>query len=220
MFSIVWEIFLVSDIAEHEMTQTHTTDIRKPAFRWLGIEGYRSSRTVEASCSDESHKRKFGTDITNASLKIRDLSVQTDSSAPNKKFQIQMKQDKKIIVVDSNIKEQDHKSYRFGPFAPVTISKGKLPRGESIPPRTPYDLENLASTYRPRYVNHGMSWILMLWQIRYLPNILCLILTYRMDRDCFSCSFMIDWSVESNLCYSRQITFDAYWLSTHQIQKD
>ncbi|KAK1565416.1 hypothetical protein Q3G72_025980 [Acer saccharum] len=137
--------------------KTHTTDTRKPAFRWLGV------KKLEVSYADslilnESRKRTFGTDVTNISFKRNkvDSSINADISQGIKMHK-QMKVDDLVKVVDRSNSESDAKpgprSYEFGPFAPANVAevdatKNNLKQG--------HDWESLASIYRPQYHNQAL----------------------------------------------------------------
>lgn len=128
--------------------QTHTTDTRKPAFRWLGLRGKAESGSTHNLALNESRKRSFGADVTNISFKRNKV----DSSIGG-----QIKHARSAHEVDVSVLEEDSKdtskSYQFGPFAPVTVAR--VGDSGNSNPRRFHDWESLASTYRPQYQNQG-----------------------------------------------------------------
>lgn len=132
--------------------KTHTTDTRKPAFRWLGCEG----KAELESASNDSRKRMFGSDLTNTTFKS--TKVEDGDLNVNSKVQKQMKCDNLGNEVDRKNFEHDlkpsSKSYQFGPFAPASLPKAGVSRDRSSP--QVHDWERLASTYRPQYQNQGI----------------------------------------------------------------
>ncbi|XVF12155.1 hypothetical protein REPUB_Repub08aG0090000 [Reevesia pubescens] len=134
--------------------KTHTVDTRKPAFRWLGLRGKSEKGSADALAINESKKRVFGTDVTNISFKRNKV----DSSNVNHctKMQKQIKVENLATVADRSSSEdskQGSKSYQFGPFAPVNLTKiGNS--GNNV--KRVHDWESLASTYRPQYHNQAL----------------------------------------------------------------
>lgn len=132
--------------------QTHTTDTRKPAFRWLGFRG----RAEIGSASNDSRKRMFGSDLTNVTFKRN--KVEDENLNGDLKVQKQMKCDSFADDVDRKNLEHDSKqsskSYQFGPFAPSSVPKIGVPQDNSV--ARVEDWEHLASTYRPQYENQGI----------------------------------------------------------------
>ncbi|XP_062116396.1 E2F transcription factor-like E2FE [Humulus lupulus] len=143
--------------------KTHTSDTRKPAFRWLGFEG-RGRANHNSSAHDsvvtESRKRSFGADITNISFKRNKMdSLVGESLNMNFSKQKQVKQESYVEEIDRITFEEDSnestKSYQFGPFAPVTIAR--VGASENNNPRKVHDWEKLASIYRPQYQNQALN---------------------------------------------------------------
>jgi transcription factor E2F7/8 len=102
--------------------QTHTTNTRKPAFRWLGLKGKTwNEASLYNSKQNESRKRAFGNDITNISF-VRnrtDLFMDGDFSHNLNK--------RKTMENDSGLFQDDKKNmkrkqnYQFGPFASALL---------------------------------------------------------------------------------------------------
>lgn len=140
--------------------QTHTTDTRKPAFRWLGFGGKSENHgSAHDSVTNELRKRTFGSDVTNISFKRNKMDSSIGGNL-NLSFnkQKQVKQESFVHEIDRSTLEEDskdsHKSYQFGPFAPATISR--VGASEINNQKRVHDWESLASTYRPQYQNQGM----------------------------------------------------------------
>lgn len=135
--------------------QTHTSDTRKPAFRWLGCRG----KPDNVSVPNDSRKRIFGSDVTNISFKRNKIDSLFDgNSKGDLKLQEQRKYDNLGDEVDRRNLEhelrQSSKSYQFGPFAPTGVAKVGVPESNSA--KRVHDWESLASTYSPRYQNEGI----------------------------------------------------------------
>lgn len=150
--------------------QTHTTDTRKNALRWLGPRGKRTG-SIDALILDDSKKRAFGTEITNTDCKrnkaspsvegVSNFDMKTGVSNFNMNTQKQSKNERPIKELSRSKSEQDSKenskSYHFGPFAPHDIPKVIPSRTENRSTQPPPDWESLASEYRPQYHNQGIS---------------------------------------------------------------
>lgn len=128
--------------------QTHHPETRKPAFRWLGLNGKPENRTADSVTLSDSKKRIFGTDLTNATTK----RLKTDEGTfrvlkPHS--QVRVKQEKE----NEDEREAVEKSYQFGPFAPAPVPcVGDSNDGKG---NQAVDWESLASSYRPQYHNQG-----------------------------------------------------------------
>ena len=136
--------------------QTHTVDTRKPAFRWLGLRGKSEKGSADALVLHGSKKRVFGTDVTNNRFKRNKVGSSNDQNLNQcTKMQKQIKVENLVTAADRNSSEdskQGSKSYQFGPFAPVNLTK--IGNSENNVKRV-HDWESLASTYRPQYHNPG-----------------------------------------------------------------
>ncbi|XP_038993666.1 E2F transcription factor-like E2FE isoform X1 [Hibiscus syriacus] len=135
--------------------KTHTLDTRKPAFRWLGLREKSEKGTADdAFVLNESKKRVFGTDVTNISFKKSKLDTSNDQN-PNQCIKPK-KHEKVEILADRSCSEdskQGSKSYQFGPFAPINLTKiGNSENGA----KPVHDWESLASTYRLQYHNQAL----------------------------------------------------------------
>lgn len=129
--------------------QTHHPDTRKPAFRWLGLNGKPNNRSADSVIISESKKRTFGTDLTNTSSKR--FKVDDDM--------LHVLKPHSIVCVKQESENEDErtritgKSYQFGPFAPANAPKVGDSEGDKG--NQAVDWESLASTYRPQYHNQG-----------------------------------------------------------------
>ncbi|EOY20593.1 DP-E2F-like 1 isoform 3 [Theobroma cacao] len=136
--------------------KTHTVDTRKPAFRWLGLSGKSDKGSADALVLHESRKRAFGTDVTNIISKRNKVDSSNEGNVKQcMKMQKQIKVENLVAVADRRSWEdskQGSKSYQFGPFAPVNLSRSG--NSENNVKRV-HDWESLASTYRPQYQLHG-----------------------------------------------------------------
>ncbi|XVF09216.1 hypothetical protein REPUB_Repub07fG0072900 [Reevesia pubescens] len=137
--------------------KTHTVDTRKPAFRWLGLRGKSERGSADALVLNESKKRAFGTDVTNISFKRNKVDSSNDQNFNlSTKMQKQIKVENFVTVAGRSSSEdskQGSKSYQFGPFAPVNLTK--IGNCDNNVKRV-HDWESLASTYRPQYHNQAL----------------------------------------------------------------
>ncbi|XP_040987405.1 E2F transcription factor-like E2FE isoform X1 [Juglans microcarpa x Juglans regia] len=136
--------------------KTHTSDTRKPAFRWLGCRGEDDSVSVP----NDSRKRMFGSDVTNISFKRNKVDSLFDgNSKGDPKAQNKIKYGNLGDEVDRRNLEHDlrqsSKSYQFGPFAPTSVAKVGVHESNNV--KRVHDWENLASTYRPQYQNEALK---------------------------------------------------------------
>ncbi|XP_077211554.1 E2F transcription factor-like E2FE isoform X2 [Tasmannia lanceolata] len=130
--------------------KTHHTETRKPAFRWLGING-KSKHAISSSKSPNAkqpNKREFGTDITNTEFKKSKVSV--DEEEPSK-MQIKSK-----AKSDHNQTEQQQssKGYVYGPFSPVSLLD-VVDTEKGV--KKVQDWETMASSFRLHYHNQALS---------------------------------------------------------------
>ncbi|KAK8516167.1 hypothetical protein V6N13_025680 [Hibiscus sabdariffa] len=135
--------------------KTHTLDTRKPAFRWLGLGGKSEKGSADAFVLNESKRRMFGTDVTNISFKKTKVESSNDQNSnrcikPQTHIKVELLAHRKCLE-DS---KQGSKSYQFGPFAPMNLTKiGNSENGA----KPVHDWESLASTYRPQYHNQALK---------------------------------------------------------------
>lgn len=128
--------------------QTHHPETRKPAFRWMGLDGKPDNITIDSLISSDSKKRIFGTDLTNATMKRLKVDEGT-SQVLKPQNQVRVKHEKENE--DERITAAN--SYQFGPFAPANVPKvGDSHDGKG---KQAVDWESLASSYRPQYHNQG-----------------------------------------------------------------
>lgn len=128
--------------------QTHHPETRKPAFRWLGLNGKPDNRTADSLTLSDSKKRIFGTDLTNATTKRLKMD---ENAFPALKphNQVRVKQEKE----NEDERVTVAKSYQFGPFAPANAPQVGDSHDEKG--KQAVDWESLASSYRPQYHNQG-----------------------------------------------------------------
>jgi len=132
--------------------QTHHAETKKPAFRWLGLNGKRSEVTVATPPSPkQSNKRAFGTDVTNADLTKRSRLI---SLADKKSGKVRKSDDLKDCNLTAQKQLQTSKGYVFGPFTPVGLPK-RDETSEEKGGKKFHNWETLASTFRPEYHNQG-----------------------------------------------------------------
>ncbi|XP_047314113.1 E2F transcription factor-like E2FE isoform X2 [Impatiens glandulifera] len=134
--------------------KTHHPETRKPAFRWLGIQGAMETEGVDPLFVQHSKKRLFGTDISNISYKKAKI-VSTDEGSEqiikSDKQLTQMKSKSLETVADTGELKPDSNVYQFGPFAPVD---------DQFPSSCEYrirELERLASDRPIQYQNHALT---------------------------------------------------------------
>ncbi|KAI3454563.1 hypothetical protein Pfo_011226 [Paulownia fortunei] len=131
--------------------KTHHPETRKPAFRWLGLNGKPDIRTADSVGLSESKKRMFGTDLTNTTTK----RFKVDEDAHHV-----LKPHNPMRVKHETENEDERtrmaaKSYQFGPFAPANVPKVGVSHDEKG--KQVVDWESLASTYRPQYHNQALK---------------------------------------------------------------
>ncbi|ONK59545.1 uncharacterized protein A4U43_C08F7570 [Asparagus officinalis] len=133
--------------------KTHHSETRKPAFRWLGLNGKRSAAIAVPSSPKQGHKRAFGMDITNADLAKRSKSISYADKKPCKVYKKHDDLKECNLAVQRQL--QTSKGYVFGPFSPAVLPK----REESIEERgkEAYNWETMASSFRPDYHNQALS---------------------------------------------------------------
>ncbi|CAA6672596.1 unnamed protein product [Spirodela intermedia] len=137
--------------------KTQNSESRKPAFRWLGIEGKSThAATVPlAPIAKQWNKRAFGTDVTNTDLK-------KSKSIPS----VEGKQRKVIRSRSEDLKEcnltaqrqlQGSKGHAFGPFCPISVAKGEHEANGADEEKALLDWEAMAASFHPQYHNQALS---------------------------------------------------------------
>ncbi|KAL1371672.1 hypothetical protein HN51_001921 [Arachis hypogaea] len=129
--------------------KTHTTDTRKPAFRWLGLRGKAPNESIQ-NCSNpnESRKRAFGSDVTNISFERNIVELGDFASKKLKKL------DNGSDIGQANSFQQASKGFQFGPFAPSYVPKVEIPENNSV--KKFHDWDSLAIKHRPQYQNQAL----------------------------------------------------------------
>ncbi|XP_057726888.1 E2F transcription factor-like E2FE [Arachis stenosperma] len=129
--------------------KTHTTDTRKPAFRWLGLRGKAPNESIQ-NCSNpnESRKRAFGSDVTNISFERNIVELGDFASKKLKKL------DNGSDIGQANSFQQASKGFQFGPFAPSYVPKVEIPENNSV--KKVHDWDSLAIKHRPQYQNQAL----------------------------------------------------------------
>ncbi|XP_010550672.1 PREDICTED: E2F transcription factor-like E2FE [Tarenaya hassleriana] len=138
--------------------KTHTSDTRKPAFKWLGYSGQPLHIPSNDLKQSESRKRVFGTDLTNTNVKRNKPASFTHESTSEKMHRM----GKQTVAESSSNKtskvpESVHgtRSYQFGPFAPASVTSHHSVALDNSS-KSVTDLENLASVHRPCYQNQAL----------------------------------------------------------------
>ncbi|XP_058180693.1 E2F transcription factor-like E2FE isoform X2 [Rhododendron vialii] len=138
--------------------KVHHPDTRKPAFRWLGMREKLEDGSANSFVPIESKKRTFGTEITNTSFKRTKVIDGNLNQITKLQMQMHVKQEVLGNDFDKTNLERDSrecsKSYHFGPFAPVSVSKAIAVENKKV--KQVHDWESLASTFRPEYHNQAL----------------------------------------------------------------
>ncbi|CAJ1943950.1 unnamed protein product [Sphenostylis stenocarpa] len=138
--------------------KTHTSDTRKPAFRWLGPEGKTWNESIHKSSLYDSRKRAFGSDITNISFERNKVELFTNGDLNSNLKKPRMENDSGLGRTDENNSKQGtkqtSKSYQFGPFAPVCVPKIGA-SGNNIVKQV-HDWDSLATAHSPQYQNEAL----------------------------------------------------------------
>ncbi|KAL2321888.1 hypothetical protein Fmac_026267 [Flemingia macrophylla] len=138
--------------------KTHTTDTRKPAFRWLGPEGKTWSEPLHKSTVNESRKRTFGSDITNISFERNKVELYINEDLNRNPKKPRMENNRDLSQADeNNLKQgtkQASKSYQFGPFAPACVPKVGASENGNV--KQVHDWDSLASAHNPQYQNEAL----------------------------------------------------------------
>ncbi|GMP30419.1 hypothetical protein CsSME_00005095 [Camellia sinensis var. sinensis] len=138
--------------------KTQHPESRKPAFRWLGING--SSKNGPTSLEfNDSKRRVFGAEITNTLSKKSKSESSIDCNSNEKAdMPMLMKHNNSKDTHDRSSMEQQgrysSKGFVFGPFTPASVPK--VGDSGNKNERRVKDLEDLAS-YRPQYHNQALS---------------------------------------------------------------
>ncbi|KAI7979408.1 E2F transcription factor-like E2FF, partial [Camellia lanceoleosa] len=136
--------------------KTQHPESRKPAFRWLGING--GSKNGPTSLKfDNSKRRVFGPKITNTFSKKSKFESSIDCNSNEKAdMPMLMKHNNSKDKHDRSSFEQkgrySSKGFVFGPFTPASVPK--VGDSGNKNERRVKDLEDLAS-YHPQYHNQG-----------------------------------------------------------------
>ncbi|XP_068464750.1 E2F transcription factor-like E2FE isoform X1 [Phaseolus vulgaris] len=139
--------------------KTHTSDTRKPAFRWLGPEGKTWNESLHKSNQNDSRKRAFGSDITNISFERSKVELFTNGDLNSNPKKLKIENDIEPGQADENNLKQDtkqtSKSYQFGPFAPACVPRvgasGKH-NGKQV-----HDWDGLVNAHSPQYQNEALK---------------------------------------------------------------
>ncbi|KAI4343788.1 hypothetical protein L6164_011097 [Bauhinia variegata] len=139
--------------------KTHTSDTRKPAFKWLGLKGKTESESAPNSSLNESRKRVFGEDVTNINFKRSkvDFFINGDLNQ-NSKMQNKLNNGSWLGQADKSCSKKESKQtsrgYQFGPFAPTIVPIASASEKKNV--KQVHDLDNLASAFRPQYHNQAL----------------------------------------------------------------
>ncbi|CAA0826764.1 E2F transcription factor-like E2FE [Striga hermonthica] len=131
--------------------KTHHPETRKPAFRWLGLNGKPDNGIANSMVFTESKKRVFGTDLTNVTAKRFKLDGGAQHVLkPHNPMRI-----KQEIESEDERTRLSGRNYQYGPFAPAIVPKAGGSSDEKE--KHVVDWENLASSYRPQYHNQALK---------------------------------------------------------------
>ncbi|KAL3528298.1 hypothetical protein ACH5RR_007620 [Cinchona calisaya] len=141
--------------------KTHHPETRKPAFRWLGMEG-KSQSGADTLAFDVCKKRAFGIDLTNMPVKRSKVEPKVEGTL-NQGIKVQHQKQVKCETLEDEVhrpKSQpdsrtNMKSYSFGPFAPGNVPK--VAASEDNKTKHNHDWESIAATYRPQYHNQALK---------------------------------------------------------------
>ncbi|XP_020203469.1 E2F transcription factor-like E2FE isoform X2 [Cajanus cajan] len=138
--------------------KTHTTDTRKPAFRWLGPEGKTCNESLHKSTLNESRKRTFGSDITNISFERNKVELFMNEDLNRNPKKPRTDNDIGLSQADENslkqVTKQTSKGYQFGPFAPACVPKVGASENDNV--KQVHDWDSLASAHNPQYQNEAL----------------------------------------------------------------
>ncbi|KAL5725305.1 E2F transcription factor-like E2FE [Ranunculus cassubicifolius] len=132
--------------------KTHYADSRKPAFRWLGLEGRSGHESSECM---ESKKRVFGADITNTFNKRNRMDYTDEEIKMHIKCEDLTDSDTHNWLQQHQQSNSTAKGVDFGPFKPLNLPKVGDNGKNKV--KKVQDWENLASSYRPQYQNQALS---------------------------------------------------------------
>ncbi|OVA09117.1 Transcription factor E2F/dimerization partner (TDP) [Macleaya cordata] len=139
--------------------KTHHVESRKPAFRWLGING--KSQNESSGCLD-SKKRIFGTEITNVDVNVKRSKVLSMvDGKPYENTNVHVKCEDLTNGMDGGSLQheqqakQTSKGVVFGPFSPAGLPKVGDTEKKNV--KSVQDWESLAASYRPKYHNQALS---------------------------------------------------------------
>lgn len=140
--------------------KTHHPKSRKPAFRWLGLEGSPKDGPGNALEFNEPKKRVFGTEITNSLPKKYKTESSLDWNSNEKAdTPAHIRCNNLTDKHDRNSLEQPLKhssnGFVFGPFSPASVAE--LGHSENKNVRRIQDLEDLASSHGPQYRNQAVG---------------------------------------------------------------
>ncbi|CAL5325765.1 unnamed protein product [Camellia sinensis] len=138
--------------------KTQHPESRKPAFRWLGINGSSKNGPTSSEFND-SKRRVFGAEITNTLSKKSKSESSIDCNSNEKAdMPMLMKHNNSKDTHDRSSMEQQgrysSKGFVFGPFTPASVPK--VGDSGNKNERRVKDLEDLAS-YRPQYHNQDIK---------------------------------------------------------------
>ncbi|CAN6448523.1 unnamed protein product [Victoria cruziana] len=149
--------------------KTHHSVTRKPAFRWLGVDG--KSKNPPPTFSDirkeDIKKREFGTELcanTDIDAKRRKLFSGFHTLKPKKEnmANLDVKDDKacKQLQPQQHREKYEHqkenvpsKGFVYGPFSPVCVAQ----KNAESSSKGAQDWDTLAASFLPQYKNQALS---------------------------------------------------------------
>ncbi|CAN6477690.1 unnamed protein product [Victoria cruziana] len=154
--------------------KTHHSITKKPAFRWLGVDGKPKnldSMIAPVISENDSKKRVFGTEVcTNIMnegkrsktlpglqiLKTRkenEMNLESSDHEPSTELGREQQQQQQCQKQQEQRENNASKGFVYGPFSPVCLSQANT---RSTPKRIE-DWEALAASFYPKYNNQALS---------------------------------------------------------------
>ncbi|KAJ1696086.1 hypothetical protein LUZ63_004598 [Rhynchospora breviuscula] len=139
--------------------KTHHAETRKPAFRWLGLEGRPNPETGApvpiTTFAKQPRKRSFGTELTNVESKRPNFNLLSDESKG------------RAAVLAADLAECNRTAQQliqgpkggfvFGPFQPVAVKSEYVAVQKGAEREKVSDWERMAAAFRPQYHNQALS---------------------------------------------------------------
>lgn len=132
----------------------------KPAFRWIGVQGYHKRGLCAALNVTESKRRLFGSDITNTGSKRSKADYLLHENLNEKENLQKFASCENMKDENQNTSTVPHQKlgtndFVYGPFSPASVSDNKVSASRNT--AQIQDWDNLASMNHPRYCNQALS---------------------------------------------------------------